>query len=600
MNRYDPDWKLEREGEYLWRNPEREHPRAEQEAETAKKRRSIFDIFRRDREDDEQDQRESDRQLRRAAKRHARQVIEPEENERADDDTRKVKKKWRQRLLARSRQQAEELREREKDIPLSATQTAQLMVAERLLQLNHFLETPMLPKEEKKAIKIHIDFMGLLSEKLEHPEYNMPPAIEEIYEQISSATEPEVADNTDTTSQEQLPAPHPEHKTSRNDRTSHQPQSDRGPAAHEPAATMPQPQPPRSDQFGVEPEPPRTLTPEKAVYGAFVAGMIVAVKNALKHEETPAIERRHSPVGASPSTRQPLHQGSQIPLLARETPSDSAPEHTTGGPIRAQNPTSRHYETPQTPTSRLVKPAEFAGATILTMATAVKQADETAFAPVLPTQSARGTAPSLRAAESKPASESNTPSARHHEEARPFHYEQPAPEHEQVATQPIESPSSYDARPVDTWPLEELLREAATISLGYGQYLDHAFRRGDVNREGLVKIIKEKQKGRDYRAEFVRQRESLRRQGAPPERLAQQHPPSADTRLYDTPVSPVYGANAPVHPQNSQSDPRQAKYPANSIRTDIIRRINAGKKDFKLTVLVVVCVLLIVIALVWQ
>ncbi len=72
-------------------------------------------------------------------------------------------------------------------------------------------------------------------------------------------------------------------------------------------------------------------------------------------------------------------------------------------------------------------------------------------------------------------------------------------------------PDSISKKRPEELSLRELLHEAEHISVGHGMYLRQAFERGEIDQKGLVDVIKSKRKGRDFRQEFSLQKQSFAR-----------------------------------------------------------------------------------------
>lgn len=64
--------------------------------------------------------------------------------------------------------------------------------------------------------------------------------------------------------------------------------------------------------------------------------------------------------------------------------------------------------------------------------------------------------------------------------------------------------SSSD-RKIEHMPLLQLLHMAEGIPLGHGRYLRQEFEAGNIDKDGLIKILKARSKGRDYQWEFREQ-----------------------------------------------------------------------------------------------
>jgi len=154
-------------------------------------RRSFFDWLRGKEETDEEKLRKKlDEELKEAARTRAEQFEEERrtEEQREVAETRKLKKRWRAKLVEKSKALLNEAAELG-DEPANGYEVAKLMVAERIVKLHDMLtdETLDLRRSEIKSLKIHIDFMGLLSEKLDTPELEVPEEIEQLYQTIASS-----------------------------------------------------------------------------------------------------------------------------------------------------------------------------------------------------------------------------------------------------------------------------------------------------------------------------------------------------------------------------------------------------------------------------
>ena len=458
--------------EWMRRNPERERTDSERKTDNPerKKRWSIFDIFSRDKEsEDDAELKAHDKELRKAAKAHARQVIAPSpEDSNVAENKRKVKKKWRQRLFERSREQVNQLRDLEETTSLSGYQLAQLMVAQRLLQLDHFLQTPSLQKEDKKAIKTHIDFMGLLAEKLATPQFEMPRQIEDIYQNIVQADkmpdQPDYAPSTNASATRQSNAP----STG----------ADRAWYARRPV--------PETDTPTSHFEQPKSTA--ATPYGVFVAGVVLAVKKAAdkRREEANATVDIGTPDGMTPPAAKDSNGSGTLSQTV---------DKPTAGPETLPLAAARDLKHDMTPsiTNR--------------METVVDTVDVSQFA----------------VTDLAPAASSTTEinsTAPHLRPNRP----------EILATVPqVEISPALTTKPVESWPIESLLGYASTVSLGYGQYLHNSYRSGEIDKADLISIIKAHRKGYDYRQVFSERRQRHRDAEQPdPERSLPPHQPKPD------------------------------------------------------------------------
>lgn len=95
----------------------------------------------------------------------------------------KLRKKWRRALLKKSQQVMEFFR-REDPRTIDGVRLAELMVAERIIELNAYLETTEPKTDARRHTKTELDFMGLLSEKISSPEIEVPAEILKVHQQI--------------------------------------------------------------------------------------------------------------------------------------------------------------------------------------------------------------------------------------------------------------------------------------------------------------------------------------------------------------------------------------------------------------------------------
>jgi hypothetical protein len=156
-------------------------------------RRSFFDWLRGKEETEEERLRKKlDDELKEAARQRAEQFEEERREEEAREvaETKKLKKRWRAKLVEKSKSLLEDVAMSGEE-PTSGYDIAKLMVAERIVKLDAMLhdESLDLRRSEVKSLKINIDFMGLLSEKLDRPELEVPKEIDQLYQTIAASVE---------------------------------------------------------------------------------------------------------------------------------------------------------------------------------------------------------------------------------------------------------------------------------------------------------------------------------------------------------------------------------------------------------------------------
>lgn len=153
--------------------------------------RSLFEKLMDKETEEEKLRKKLDKELKEAARKRAEQSEEEQrlEEKREVAETRKLKKKWRARLVEKSKKLLEETANRGDEDTLNGYDIAKIMVAERIVKLNDILSTEDLRRSEIKSLKIHIDFMGLLSEKLDRPELEVPEEVEKLYETIAKSVD---------------------------------------------------------------------------------------------------------------------------------------------------------------------------------------------------------------------------------------------------------------------------------------------------------------------------------------------------------------------------------------------------------------------------
>lgn len=408
-------------------------------------RRSFFDWLRGKEESDEERLRKKlDEELKAAARERAEQFEEERrvEERREVAETKKLKKRWRSKLVEKSRQLLEDV-PRRGDEPTNGFEVAKLMVAERIVTIHDMLsdESFDLRRSEVKSLKIQIDFMGLLSEKLDRPELEVPEEIEQLYRTVAASVEETTGETPPET-----PKPQPE--------------------------TIP-------------------VSEADAAYTTFASSIVNAISRAMRRENT-GTEDTGGKDGSMPTTpEQP------------RTPVATAPKQA--GNLSGPEPVKPAVLTEQL--LSIVKGAALSGEAIRKELSQTEHARRLAdvvekatmidrYIPVV--KAKPGSAVSARATAETPA---------------------------------IEKSAELSPNKKIKYMTElELVTLAKTVEIGSGRLLSDAYSKGELDREGLIKVLEKHHKGQDYRSEFTFRREKWRQHKAlSPEYLAQPPAPAAPT-----------------------------------------------------------------------
>lgn len=403
------------------------------ETDPERNRRSFFDWLRGKEETEEEKLRKKlDEELKEAARKRATEFEEERrvEEQREVAETRKLKKRWRTKLVEKSKRLLEEASERS-DEPTNGYEIAKLMVAERIVKLHDILATEDLRRSEMKTLKIHIDFMGLLSEKLDKPELEVPQEVEQLYQTIAASVEettgdtpPQIADN--------------------------------------------------------EPET-APISEEDAAYTAFAGSIVKAIRRTLRPEET--AEPLHPNGGDSERTEKSPYVPAATPERREERPDNHSPQ--------AEQLLS------------VVKGTALSGEALRKEIFHTEQARHLADVVEKAAIIDRYVAYEAKKSMSIPDPEKETS----------------PPE------KGFELPPNKKIKHLSEL---ELVTLAKTVGIGGGRLLSDAYKKGELDREGLIKVLESYHKGRDYRSEFTLRREKLRRhRQSSPEYLA--HPAASQT-----------------------------------------------------------------------
>jgi hypothetical protein len=102
--------------------------------------------------------------------------------------------------------------------------------------------------------------------------------------------------------------------------------------------------------------------------------------------------------------------------------------------------------------------------------------------------------------------------------------------------QSLDTPAQNPTKKLEHLPLQSLLAMASNISVGHGRYLRKEFEQSHIDREGLIKILKARAKGKSLAMEYRKQTERFRPAKASPEflTLPLEHSSSPDDNNPDT------------------------------------------------------------------
>lgn len=412
------------------------------ETNPERNRRSFFDWLRGKEETDEEKLRKKlDEELKEAARRRATDFEEEQraEEKREVSETKKLKKRWRAKLVEKSKRLLEEATERG-DEPTNGYEIAKLMVAERIVKLHEILTTEDLRKSEMKSIKIHIDFMGLLSEKLDRPELEVPEEIEELFQTIAESVEEATGEA--------------------------------------PPAT------PRS-----EPET-APVSEADAAYTAFATSIVQAIRRAVQSQTTPepsnAGDGGDAETASTPRTRTttaPQRQPERVPEEQRVRLTEQLLNIVKGSALSGE--AIKHEISHTEHARKLADVAEKAAMIDRFVTKEVKKP-----LPTPPTNAETDMAGS---------------------DLEPKHVEKPMI--------PLLN------KKVKYMTELELITLAETVQVPGGRILSDIYKKGEIDRDGLIKVLKSYTKGWDYRSEFVLQRDKWQRHKAEsPEYLTQPVP----------------------------------------------------------------------------
>lgn len=405
-------------------------------------KRTFFDwLVGREESEEEKLRKKLDKELKEAARKRAEQFEEElrQQEQRDEAETKKLKKRWRKKLVEKSEAQLAEAKVRDEST-MNGYEIAQVMVAERIVKLHEMLQDESLDlrRSEVKGLKIHIDFMGLLSEKLSRPELEVPEEVEQLYHTIAASIE-------DTTGETAPGGAEPE---------------DHEPSA--PEATSPK----FPEQNDKKPEISQVSEADTS-YTAFATAIVYAIKRSVKSaEDQSSVKESSSNPEVNPATQPSTSETPTVESTPKIPPSvvDS---------IRQTAQSSSEIRQEIARSNTVKRMAEIVEKAEMMNVHATSKSPE-----IIPALAA------TKAAKLAYREELKTSSGN---------------------LRPVSSAERFPDIPVELWNEADLVRKAEQVDIGNGRRLASAYRNGEIDREGLIKVLKSHKKHKNHLEEFRHQ-----------------------------------------------------------------------------------------------
>lgn len=452
----------------------------------------------------------------------------------------------------------------DKPIPHDPHLVARLMVAEHILAINEQLEEPeKAPKHiSPEELTLALDYMGEVAEKLEDPSSDSSPEIQDAYEALLHLTK-EALEETPANDIVQLVATAVATETT--PRTEYEP-----PLAPDHTAVI-RPQETNPEIEGANNTSRPTVTAVIQMLSSLRAHSHRPLQPPPSSSSTGPIKAPSDggfrPISAM-QRRPPSANLSPIPHQQRYESSPSPRQHTG-------------YERARTIPSAAAPIAAVAiSATLLHNRPDYPKPSET-FRPLLPETPETPHFPTKNETRAEsfsaptqdfPPSPSNHPEVTpapyerpHHEFVPGIRHDEPAPFHTPASEhEPAHSLPPKSSRKIEHYPLHTLLHMAESVPLGHGRYLREMFEKNEIDKEGLVKILKSRSKGKDFTQEFHRQYARFQHIKSSPEFL--HHPSPVIKQAEDDDVTspdPFFIQQ----PEPTTPQPQQPTVPARNLST---------------------------------
>lgn len=469
---------------------------------------------------DEDEKNQKDKKKDKEAK--EKDTKKPKKDRESDEEALEIKKNKRKRLIERSLQY-KKLYE-ETPIPRNPWVVARLMVADHLLALHTRIEQPAteVTSAEERELLASFDYMGIIADKLEDPELETSPEIQEtceiimhLAEEALQENEPDVVENLVVTNATSARQPLTETLPEKNEVTLLQPATslDISPAGTALITVL---------LHARQPVPTSGVPPLK-----------------VSEDEKPMPLQYIGGGGASPIVRPQEHVSiSSAPRTAqsRDVLVPPSPRLEVPTKVERRTPENRTFSSAPIRTSEAL-----AGLAVAT--TLLNNSEAKSSSPVVEQQAPPSTVHYESHASSGPPATHHASSPRHFE--APSYIQPLTTPHEPKPHTPVpytethmpahsvpeytpQNAANLSSREIEHLPLNSLLKAAETVSIGHGQRLRSAFEKGMIDKEGLVKVLKSHTKHHDflheYKQQVVRRRNTIQ---SSPEFLSR--PPVSNT-----------------------------------------------------------------------
>jgi hypothetical protein len=359
--------------------------------------------------------------------------------------------------------------------PRDPVMLTRLLIAEHIVALHEQITKPednaALNKDQLLDI---FDYMGELSDKLEHPEEESTPNIQEAYDTL-------IVLATDATQEQSRDIPAVVQANKKTiERKIHKIHEEEG------QSTL--------------------ATPLSPAGAALIA--------ALSYIRTPTPGIR-TPILDSPGTSTRNDPVISVPSRSVEAPTHVSQKPTT---VSSLSPVEARQAYREAPRSELgIRPMSRTPDRIASIAitAAVGSAYDRAPAPIGPEYTqplTRHTPPPNHDQLIATTYSKATPTATHVETLHPLASPLSRPLASQAPSRTEAFPFSASAdtdshmsRKIEHLPLQSLLAMAETVSIGYGQRLRSAYEKGHIDKEGLIKVLKSRSKNNDFLREYKQQ-----------------------------------------------------------------------------------------------
>lgn len=440
----------------------------------------------------------------------------------------------------------------DKPIPRDPSILARLMVVEHVLALDYQLEHPSDEEDASSPAELlaTLGYMGELSEKLENPSIEAAPDIEAAYKSVLQQAEAALEETATVetilaanalVARQSSPAEQDvwlekllQEPTGQQNRPNtpqplaaatlliasiiHTHKHNRQPNSQPPSATLPYEAP------GHDSSDYSKVSQRSFPHSSTLKDRLATDKHSPNFQQ---------PLGTEPSWRpsSPRHESANLPSPYSNAPTEYPRESQSHRPERA-------FRIP-------LRPPTAIAAVALASAMRASHPEQSALSSEAPSQEL---AAALRYSTSTPSNYLEAP------------HSAPSTSHEPATPQ----------RKLEHMPLHSLLAMAQSIPVGHGNYLRRAFEKGQIDRDGLVKILKSRAKGGDFVTEYRRQAAALQHLRSSPEFLRSAPPASTvQSTLSEESNAPHEHQDAPIpeasSPTTNPSPSVAPKHPATAI-----------------------------------